>query len=226
VHRAPGPPYDLLSFYLQVVNYFFIYFIDCIWINGCVGANNHRYFLSWLLVLSAVCVYGVALMGTIVWGIIQEKRMFSLFVVDRVTGARSPVELQHVVIYMVTNENSLCMLLLFLSLVTLIVTAFVSYQLYLAASGRTTNEAFKWQDLEHYLAHKHEQAPSSSPSSSSSHSHSHSGHQHQVKLPKNIYNKGIISNLIDTFVPPSAALYPVARSTPAAKSSSTGKKKH
>ena len=54
----------------------------CIWINGCVGLYNYKWFLTFLLLHAALTTYGFVAGVAIFLHIIEEKRLFNNYFIN------------------------------------------------------------------------------------------------------------------------------------------------
>lgn len=48
----------------------------CIWIKGCVGEKNYKWFLSFIASHSVLCLWGTYVGLMAFWGIIEENKLF------------------------------------------------------------------------------------------------------------------------------------------------------
>ena len=126
---------------------------DCAWINNCVGANNTRYFWRFLFMTSMLCFYLSVVIVDIFWNTAIFMNIYSKTFRDHTTGTRVPVTHFHVMMYFLTTDLLLSMLLLFAVLCGLILFLFLAYHVYLVASGTTTSETFKWEDVKYQIKH-------------------------------------------------------------------------
>ena len=55
-------------------------------IGAAIGEENYRWFLLFLLIHVAMCVYGSAVCTLLFWGEIEEKQLLEITVFDRATG--------------------------------------------------------------------------------------------------------------------------------------------
>ncbi|KXZ44357.1 hypothetical protein GPECTOR_69g450 [Gonium pectorale] len=130
----------------------------CQWINNCVGYNNIRLFLAFLLANTAMCAYGALLAGLILGGEMQARGLFEVKLVNYRTGqvvplTRLPGKMAEWLIIFYPLGVAMA---LFMGVATLLTTAFLSYQIYLIAIGRTQYEVWKWRDLHSELLRRAE----------------------------------------------------------------------
>eukprot|EP00922_Rhytidocystis_sp_ex-Travisia-forbesii_P035021 GHVS01052013.1.p1 GENE.GHVS01052013.1~~GHVS01052013.1.p1 ORF type:complete len:407 (+),score=40.30 GHVS01052013.1:68-1222(+) len=116
----------------------------CVWIGNCVGANNHKLFLLFLLLNCLMCFYGAFLCASILRGIITTHNLLNATFVDSITGQRLPSTPGLVFSYLTGHQSCLVGLLLICGLFSLALLCFLAWHLYMAFwSNMTTNESFK-----------------------------------------------------------------------------------
>lgn len=58
----------------------------CPWINNCVGANNLRYFITFLFSTSALCMYCFYVSAYILFGLLYDNGLWGHVLRDPQTG--------------------------------------------------------------------------------------------------------------------------------------------
>eukprot|EP01095_Lingulamoeba_sp_RSL-Kostka_P006256 TRINITY_DN1959_c0_g2_i2.p2 TRINITY_DN1959_c0_g2~~TRINITY_DN1959_c0_g2_i2.p2 ORF type:complete len:295 (+),score=49.41 TRINITY_DN1959_c0_g2_i2:1605-2489(+) len=104
----------------------------CPWINTCVGANNLKWFLSFLLSTGLMCFYCSIGVVEIYYKTVMKFSLYKLPL---------PITFQYLVVY---RGPGLMGLLLFTFLAGCAVWLFLLYHCYLIARNKTTNEGFKY----------------------------------------------------------------------------------
>ncbi|KAL4943645.1 hypothetical protein BDV06DRAFT_210853 [Aspergillus oleicola] len=115
----------------------------CIWLTNCVGLNNYRYFLSLLLSLSVMLIYG-ALLG---YSLMSETY-------DRLIPPTSPVRMRkkswatllNILAAVVGADTRVGGVTMLMFMTAPLAIAFLVYHAYLIWAGMTTNESAKWSD--------------------------------------------------------------------------------
>ncbi|GIL72191.1 hypothetical protein Vretimale_331 [Volvox reticuliferus] len=131
----------------------------CQWINNCVGFNNLRIFLAFLVANVAMCGYGTVLAVLILGGEMERRSMFSVRWINYRTGEVRPLwkTPRKLVEWLVVFHPVGVAMTLFMAVATLLLTFFLSYQIYLLLIGRTQYEVFKWREFHHALLEMAEQ---------------------------------------------------------------------
>lgn len=119
----------------------------CIWINQCVGYGNYKFFLSFLLSHSLICLYA-ALIGFLTFlHIIISERLLKTGFVDR-DGNRVSANWTIVLQYIIQRYSALFFAEALCLVVGLLLGGFFLYHLYLVKINTTSNERMKRLDIE------------------------------------------------------------------------------
>lgn len=166
----------------------------CIWINNCVGAGNHKYFLGFLFVNLVLCSYGAVLGGMIIWGIMEEKNIFNAVFVDPDT--KEKFEATYVIIfqYMLATEGMILAVSALCATMSVVLGGFYLWHLNLVRMGTTTNELSKWKYLKYYL--KNDAGDEG---------------KETLKQLRNIYNQGFFRNMGEIIRPIDVSKMPSAQ---------------
>ena len=115
----------------------------CIWLNQCVGENNYKYFLLFLITHNVVFLYFGYLLVKVVLSPVVEHRMWEMQYQDPSTG-KIWAGKQLVFNYLINTYAALIVVAIAALLFGACVGCFLVYHLYLLYTGQTTNESFKW----------------------------------------------------------------------------------
>ncbi|KAI9208649.1 DHHC palmitoyltransferase-domain-containing protein [Polychytrium aggregatum] len=123
----------------------------CAWVNNCIGQANQNWFLLFLLATTLISLYGSYLSFQILRAEYVGKRLHQLYVVDRVTRQSRPLVWWEGCLYITRKDPAIGILFIFTLLAAVVVIGFMGYQLSLIFRGTTTNESFKWSDLDYAI---------------------------------------------------------------------------
>ncbi|NXG12990.1 ZDHC4 palmitoyltransferase, partial [Grallaria varia] len=156
----------------------------CPWLRTCVGAANARWFLLYLLSLTGTAASLAALAAALLLRLLLLSGLLHGSYLDA-QGQQRPVDIPFLVQHLFLTFPRIVFMLGFVILLTLVLGGYTSFSLYLAFTNQTTNEWYKSRRF--------------------GGSHHLSSQPHGRKLVyKNIYSKGIWSNLKEIFRPPRA----------------------
>ncbi|KAL6051922.1 putative palmitoyltransferase zdhhc4 [Balamuthia mandrillaris] len=119
----------------------------CIWINNCVGANNHAKFIIFLLSTALLATYSSWGLVAVVRGIIEEKGLWTMVIRNNITGRMSPLPWGAFINILVSEGGGCLALGVFSGVLALVLYGFTFYQVYLVVKNTTTYETFKRSDL-------------------------------------------------------------------------------
>ncbi|EGC40165.1 hypothetical protein DICPUDRAFT_147006 [Dictyostelium purpureum] len=117
----------------------------CPWINNCVGRNNLRYFLLFVLSTSLLCVYGAYLSGWSMYTFIKVKDIKNLGYTKN--GVWTPVPTTIIIKYLAFESRSILPLGVFCLVIAVFLLSFFFYHIYLIVRNTTTNESYKWENI-------------------------------------------------------------------------------
>lgn len=129
----------------------------CPWVNNCVGERNLKYFLSFLLVHFALCLYVSVLIARQLvsdFGLATTRESLPHFRDPGTGGAPLSVMLGQrclVLIHFCFNMFPIhTVTLIMTTVLCLMLGGFLAYHLRLAAINITTNEMFKYEAIEYH----------------------------------------------------------------------------
>ncbi|KAJ6069900.1 hypothetical protein N7499_011787 [Penicillium canescens] len=114
----------------------------CVWLMNCVGANNCVYFISLLLSLSAMLVYGSYLGYSLLSGTLEE-----LVPPDMKAAMQGWTMYFNIWGIVIAADPRIGTVFLLMLMTAPLAGAFLTYHVYLIWAGTTTNETSKWSYL-------------------------------------------------------------------------------
>ena len=118
----------------------------CVWLMNCVGAGNYVYFLSLLLSLSILLIY-----GTILGHVLLRQTLTELIPADVQTAMESWTIYFNIWGIVIAADPKIGTVTLLMLMTAPLAMAFLAYHTYLIWAGMTTNESAKWSDLKEDL---------------------------------------------------------------------------
>ncbi|KAM5300970.1 palmitoyltransferase ZDHHC4 isoform 2-T2 [Glossophaga mutica] len=158
----------------------------CVWVNNCIGAWNARYFLIYLLTLTASAA-AMAVVSTLflVRVVVVSDLYLETYVDD--LGHSQVIDIFLLVQYLFLTFPRIVFLLGFVMMLSILLGGFLCFALYLAATNQTTNEWYRGDRAWYQRCSQVAGAPSAEP-----------------QVYRNIHSHGLWSNLGEIFLPDAA----------------------
>jgi len=115
----------------------------CGWINNCVGENNHRWFVLFVLLTALLCTYGFIICSGIIWNIIHANRLFEMYLLKKYS-------LTFIAQFLIYQGGISFSVGLFAFILAIMLYVFAGSHLYMVCINDTTNESFKWKEVKQY----------------------------------------------------------------------------
>lgn len=122
----------------------------CAWINQAVGEENYRYFLLFLAIHVFLCWYGTIVTFYIFKNETDEMQLFQAKFISVATGTKMDANKWIVFQFLFAQYMPLAGVFLLLSVMSILLSAFLIFHLHLIVRGMTTNEFYKWRSLRKY----------------------------------------------------------------------------
>uniref|UniRef100_A0A7R9WTF7 Palmitoyltransferase n=1 Tax=Craspedostauros australis TaxID=1486917 RepID=A0A7R9WTF7_9STRA len=122
----------------------------CGWVYNTIGEENYRWFLLFLAIHVAMCMYGTFVCGLLFWGEITEERLMELTFFDRATGETVRATYWIVSQYLFAKRMAESAVFIIMGVMSVALGAFFGYHFYITSKNRTTNEDGKWEDVKRW----------------------------------------------------------------------------
>ncbi|XP_005368071.1 probable palmitoyltransferase ZDHHC4 isoform X1 [Microtus ochrogaster] len=155
----------------------------CVWVNNCIGAWNTRYFLIYLLTLTASAATIAILSAAFLVRLVAVSDLYQDTYIDDLGHVQS-VDTVFLIQYLFLAFPRIIFLLGFVMVLSLLLAGYLCFLLYLAATNQTTNEWCKrdWAWGQH--------CPLVAWSTSA-----------ETHIYQNMHSRGFWSNLHEIFLP-------------------------
>lgn len=120
----------------------------CVWLNNVVGEENYRYFLLFIIVHFFMLSYGTLASWWCILYVVKRDNLWESTYYQNSTGENVKASWGIVVKYLGYHEIGLCGLLILTGVMGIVMFGFVIFHVYICATGRSTNEFFKWRDIQ------------------------------------------------------------------------------
>ncbi|XP_057621034.1 palmitoyltransferase ZDHHC4 [Chionomys nivalis] len=157
----------------------------CVWVNNCIGAWNTRYFLIYLLTLTASAATIAILSAAFLGRLVVVSDLYQDTYIDDLGHVQS-VDTVFLIQYLFLAFPRIIFLLGFVMVLSLLLAGYLCFLLYLAATNQTTNEWCRgdWAWCQHCPLVA--RSPSAETHiSQNMHSHGFWSNLHEIFLPAN-----------------------------------------
>ncbi|XP_004440920.2 PREDICTED: probable palmitoyltransferase ZDHHC4 [Ceratotherium simum simum] len=155
----------------------------CVWVNNCIGAWNARYFLIYLLTLTAsAATLAIVSTGFLVQLVVVSDLYLETYVDD--LGHFQVIDTVFLIQYLFLTFPRIVFMLGFVVVLSFLLGGYLCFVLYLVATNQTTNEWYKGD----WAWHPHVAWPPSA----------------EPRIYRNIHSHGLWSNLREIFLPAAA----------------------
>ncbi|XP_062382047.1 palmitoyltransferase ZDHHC4 [Sardina pilchardus] len=156
----------------------------CVWVNNCIGAQNTRYFLLYMLSVCAMAGDIAILTVDLLLNVVVRTGLLHAHYVDA-QGQQQPTGIVFIVQHLFLTFPRIVFMLGFLIFVFFLLAGYAMFHLFLALGNHTSNEWYKARGR------------------GCQHCHPHAGkHNHTHFNPlRGFYSRGVLKNLREIFVP-------------------------
>lgn len=128
----------------------------CIWLNNCIGSNNYRYFIWYLISHLLLTTIAFTIGSLILFDFIEEKNLFQMKFINKFTGEHLETNVYTIIKYITFHYYSFFSGLIMLFAISVILIVFLGYHIYLIKKNYTSNEINKRSKIKRFyeLVHK------------------------------------------------------------------------
>lgn len=120
----------------------------CGWVYNTIGEENYRWFLLFLLVHVVMCLYGSYCIYQLMMGEVYTLKLHEAVFFNRITGEELPAGNFWIILqYLVNSHMAPAAVLFLIGVMSVALSLFLAYHVYLTSKGMTTNESYKWSDV-------------------------------------------------------------------------------
>jgi palmitoyltransferase ZDHHC4 len=119
----------------------------CGWVNNTIGEENYRHFLAFLVIHILMCWYGIVIIGCLLYNEVQHRHLFQVSFVDRNTGQEIASNYWIVGQYLLYQFMYPSMVLILIMVMSITLSMFLGYHVYITSCGFTSNEMVKWGQI-------------------------------------------------------------------------------
>jgi palmitoyltransferase ZDHHC4 len=119
----------------------------CGWVDNTIGEENYRHFLLFLLVHTGMCFYGSYVLGRLFYNEIRIRNLLQVTFFDRASGREVPSSLSVALQYLFYKYLNESIVLVVLVVMSITLTLFLGYHIYITSYGLTSNETYKWSQI-------------------------------------------------------------------------------
>ncbi|OJJ45482.1 hypothetical protein ASPZODRAFT_153132 [Penicilliopsis zonata CBS 506.65] len=124
----------------------------CVWLMNCVGLHNYQYFLSLLVSVSALLIYGSYLGHELLIQTLDELDPSRLRSITQWSSIDNWMTFFNIWALAIAADIRIGFVYLLAVMCIPLALAFLAYHTYLVWAGMTTNESAKWDDLKDDIA--------------------------------------------------------------------------
>jgi len=128
----------------------------CAWVDNSIGEENYRFFLLFLAVHIGMCAYGAIVTYHLLLGEIEDKNLFNAIFFNAQTGQEVNADFWVISHFMFMRHFQLSAIMVLMGAMAVVLGLFMAFHLYMAATGITTNEYYKWRQVKKW--HKKEKS--------------------------------------------------------------------
>jgi palmitoyltransferase len=116
----------------------------CGWLHNPIGEENYRFFLLFLLVHVCMCYYGSAVFFLLFRGEIIDKGLLDATFFNSATGEEFKANWFIMFQYLFHRHTYMAGVTILIGCMSLVLSSFLAYHVWITTRGMTTNEAAKW----------------------------------------------------------------------------------
>jgi palmitoyltransferase ZDHHC4 len=200
--KLPRSKYDRMKYNAYIAKYDHY----CNWVHNTIGENNYQYFLLFLFIHVLMCYYGTIICSILFYNeiyIIHQYHLRSFY--NPISNKEIQFTYTILFQYLMTIYLYEMIVYIVVIVMSITLTIFLLYHIYITSIGFTSNEVYKWSQVQQWYKNELQLYNQQQKQLSSTKIQIPKQEiiEHPGPKPINLYNYGILQNWKDVFDPKS-----------------------